>query len=66
MTNKECMKTIDLLIKDRDYYAEKFEMSEAAVEECLIYVKNLYDLCKCNGVSSSWMDDSAKILGLEE
>ena len=65
MTDKDYMKTIDLLIEERDYYAEKLENAEAEVAECLIFLKNLHDLCDWNGISSTWMDDAAKIIGLE-
>ena len=65
MTDKDYTRTIDLLIEERDYYAEELENTEAAVAECLIHIKNLYALCDWNGVSSTWMDDAAKIIGLE-
>ena len=44
---------------------EKLENIEAEVVECLILLKNLHDLCDWNGISSTWMDDAAKIIGLE-
>ena len=56
---------IDLLEDENRLKDEKLENAEAEVAECLILLKNLHDLCKCNGVSSTWMDDAAKIIGLE-
>ena len=56
---------IDLLEDENRLKDEKLENAEAEVVECLILLKNLHDLCDWNGISSTWMDDAAKIVGLE-
>ena len=56
---------IDLLEDENRLKDEKLENAEAEVAECLILLKNLHDLCDWNGIPSTWMDDAAKIIGLE-
>ena len=56
---------INLLEDENRLKDEKLENAEAEVAECLILLKNLHDLCDWNGISSTWMDDAAKIIGLE-
>ena len=56
---------INLLEDENRLKDEKLENAEAEVAECLILLKNLHDLSDWNGISSSWMDDAAKIIGLE-